>query len=115
MPPFIEIPKQQKPFAKNRKPAVGISPGVVIPIDSRSRLRERKPGSASGPVTQARLAEAFRLHREELRIIQDLREFRLQLEADLAAGCEMEGGDLIYDRELKVVRRGATNGTANNR
>jgi hypothetical protein len=81
----------------------------VVPIDSRSRRRERKSGNDASPITQARLAEALRLHREELQITQALREIRLQLEADLALGCEIEGGDLTYDPELKIVRRNTTN------
>lgn len=93
--------------------------GRVISIDSRSRNSQardaRQPPTARSavgsahPVTQARLAEGLKLHREEMRIAQASREFRLQLEADLAAGGEVEVGDLIYDPELNIVRRNITN------
>lgn len=86
--------------------------GVAIAIDSRSPRREQKPANGQHLITQGRLAEGLRLHREELRVIQAVREFRLQVERDLATGSEIEGGDLTYDPELKIVRRTITNGTA---
>lgn len=80
--------------------------GVVISIDSRPRRTAPvRSENSVVPVTQARLAEGLQLHLEEMRVAQALREFRLQLDADLAAGSSIEGGELIYDSELKIVRR----------
>jgi len=96
---------------------VRASGAKVISIDSRladSRSRHpvpAPPSRAAEPITQARLAQALQLHLEEMRITQALREFRLQLEADLASGAQIERGDLRYDPELKIVRRSVTNAT----
>ena len=95
--------------------------GIVISIDSRridsraSDSRSSSQGEAAHdatsvkPVTQVRLAQGLQLHLEEMRIAQALRDFRLQLERELAAGCPLESGDLLYDLQLKIVRRNITN------
>ena len=79
----------------------------VISIDAHSKKRAyaQPPVDPARPVTQVRLAEGLQLHLEEMRIIRARREFRLRLEADLAAGAQIEEGDLLYDPELKIVRR----------
>lgn len=59
-------------------------------------------------MTQERLAEGLQLHREETRFGRALREFRLQMDVDLSSSSEMEGGDLAYDPEVKIVRRSVT-------
>jgi hypothetical protein len=90
--------------------------GTVICIDSRRPDARPRSGeaavrgvSSAQSVTQGRLAEGLHLHLEEMRIAQALRAFRMQVEADLAAGCQIESGDLLYDLQLKIVRKNVTN------
>ncbi len=64
-------------------------------------------------MTQARLAQGLELYLEEMRVTHASREFRMQLETDLAAGSEIETGDLFFDPELKIVRRKSPGATAN--
>jgi hypothetical protein len=87
------------------------TPARVISIDSRSPHRGmgRPPLKEAEPITQARLAQGLQLRLEEMRITQALQEFRLQVEADLAAGAQIESGDLRYDPELRIVRPNVAN------
>ena len=88
--------------------------GVVVSIDSRApRQQVVMQESSMAPVTQARLAEGLELYLEEMRVTRAAREFRMQLEADLAAGSEIEAGDLLFDPELKIVRRKSSGAIAN--
>ena len=93
---------------------------MVIPIDfqahrrsvAKNRVTVANKQHNQKPITQARLAEGLQLHLAEMRVAQALRDFRLQLEADFAAGSEPEAGDLFFDRDLKIVRRKAPSATA---
>jgi hypothetical protein len=94
------------------KPQTG-KRGVVVPINTKLRREKTRQQSGTGPlVTQARLAEGLQLHLEEIRVARALREFRMQMELDLAAGSEIEAGDLLFDHDLKIVRRKAPAATA---
>lgn len=77
-------------------------------IDIASRRTQTPSASRMPIVTQQRLRRGLELMREEHRISSELREFALQLEADLGAGAEIEAGDLIFDRDLKVARQGGS-------
>ena len=87
--------------------------GIVIPINTKLRHEKARQQGAAGPlVTQGRLAEGLQLHLEEIRVARALREFRMQMELDLAAGSEIETGDLRFDPDLKIVRRKVPAATA---
>jgi hypothetical protein len=60
---------------------------------------------ASSPVTQERLRAIDELLAQELLVMSTRRKLLMDIEADLAAGAEIEPGELIYQRELKMVRR----------
>jgi hypothetical protein len=60
---------------------------------------------ASSPVTQERLRAIDELLAQELLVMSTRRKLLMEIEADLAAGAEIEPGELIYQRELKMVRR----------
>lgn len=87
----------------------------VIPIDSWTRSREvrqlpAKPSAVApvqrpDPITQARLQKGLELFLEEARITRALTEFKMQMQADVAAGAEIEPGELLFDPECKIVRR----------
>jgi hypothetical protein len=88
--------------------------GIVVSIDSRApRQQVVKQESSTAPVTQARLAQGLELYLEEMRVTRAARKFRMQLEADLTAGSEIEPGDLLFDPELKIVRRKSPGAIAN--
>jgi hypothetical protein len=74
-------------------------------IDIASRRPAQQIPSSRPVVSQERLRRGMELIREEIRIAREMREFALQIEADLQAGAEVELGDLVFDRELKVARR----------
>jgi hypothetical protein len=59
----------------------------------------------SSPVTQQRLHAIDDLLAQELLVISTRRKLLMEIEADLAAGAEIEPGELLYHRELKMVRR----------
>ncbi len=63
-----------------------------------------EPAEVPSAVTQERLRKGAELLAEEWRIVREMREFTLALESDLAAGAEIESGDLVFDRELKMIR-----------
>lgn len=74
-------------------------------IDISSRRPAQQVPSSRPVVSQERLRKGLELIREEIRVVREMREFALQIEADLQAGAEIETGDLVFDRELKVARR----------
>ena len=109
---IFPIPKRDTP----ERPATGASRTrrIVVSIDSRApRQQVVKRESSTAPVTQARLADGLELYLEEMRVTRAAREFRMQLEADLTAGSEIEPGDLLFDPELKIVRRKSPDAIAN--
>jgi hypothetical protein len=61
-------------------------------------------------VTQERLRRGAELLVQEMAVMRAMRQFRMELEADLACGAETEAGELIFDRELKVVRHKSRTG-----
>lgn len=85
---------------------------VVIPIDFG--LRGKTPPAQSGrePITQARLAAGYDLYLEHIRVTRALREFQIRVETEVAAGSDVEAGDLAFDPDLKIVRRKSARGVA---
>jgi len=77
------------------------TPGRVLQFPSP---RGPKVDPLAPPVTQERLRQCADLWMQELTAIRAMREFTLQLEADMAGGAEVEAGELVFDRDLKVVR-----------
>src|SRR5258705_4464725 len=65
----------------------------------------RQNPTASSPVTQERLRAVDDLLAQELLVISTRRKLLMEIETDLDAGAEIEPGELIYQRELKLVRR----------
>ena len=57
------------------------------------------------PITQDRLRDGIQLLEEQRRILDALQEFKLSVDRDLAAGAEIEAGELTFDRDLKIVRQ----------
>lgn len=55
-------------------------------------------------ITQERLKAGIRLMEEQRRILAALQKFKMDMYNDLAAGGEIEAGELTFDRELKIVR-----------
>lgn len=55
-------------------------------------------------ITQERLKTGTQLLEEQRRIMEALQKFKMDIDNDLAAGAEIESGDLTFDRELKIVR-----------
>jgi hypothetical protein len=87
---------------------------IVVSIDSGRRLPTHKGSeqTSSPVVTQERLAQGLQLFLDEIQISKAVREFRVQLEKDLANGSSIESGDLLFDPELKIVRRKASSAIA---
>ncbi|MBV8551780.1 MAG: hypothetical protein JOY54_10795 [Acidobacteriaceae bacterium] len=108
----VSLPKREivAPAAKQRSRLR--QPAVVIDFKKSRPKPSSKPQNDRAPITQDRLAEGLRLYLEEIRIARALREFQVQLEADLAAGSELEAGELFFDPELKIVRRNVASATA---
>jgi hypothetical protein len=72
----------------------------VVPI--RRAFPEK---TASPPViTQERLRLGQELLEQERHILREAQQFKLNLDAELSAGAEIETGRLTFDRTLKVVR-----------
>jgi hypothetical protein len=84
----------------------------VIPIDFQARRRPVPNQSPNESITQARLAAGYDLYLEHMRITRALREFQMQVETDRAAGANFETGDLVFDSDLKIVRRKSARGAA---
>jgi hypothetical protein len=103
----LSMPKRDTPQDRSTGKIAGKRRAIVVPIDSRAPRRRSIPAQKGqpAPVTQTRLAQGYELYLEEMRVTRALREFRMQLEADLAAGAEVEAGDLLFDPEVKIVRR----------
>jgi hypothetical protein len=55
-------------------------------------------------ITQDRLQAGIRLLEEQRRIQEALQQFKMEVYTELAAGAEIEGGELTFDQELKIVR-----------
>jgi hypothetical protein len=55
-------------------------------------------------ITQERLQAGVQLLVEQRRILEALQKFKMDIDNDLAAGGEIEAGELTFDRELKIVR-----------
>jgi hypothetical protein len=81
---------------------VPIRAQAVTPVDSGDARR----------ITQERLRKGAELLAQEYQIIRALRQFTMDIEADLRAGASLETGELTFDRELKVVRQQIRNSTA---
>jgi hypothetical protein len=92
------VPSHSKTLRKGRQAAriVCISDGP------RAAARAATPTS---PITQERLQRGSALLLEEQLIVRALWEFTNEIEADLAAGAEVEPGDLVFDRQFKIVRQ----------
>jgi len=69
-------------------------------------IRSLSPAVCSGSsaISQERLREGLRLIEEQRRVLEALQRFRLDIDSDLAAGAEIEAGELTFDGELKIVR-----------
>jgi hypothetical protein len=112
---MLTLTKQAAKAVRQKRRPVTFRGPKVVSIDFRAQQTEGRPSqqkSDNPPITQERLAKGMDLFREELRVGQALREFRMQLEADLAAGSDVDPGDLQFDRDLKVIRRKTPQATA---
>jgi hypothetical protein len=58
-------------------------------------------------VSQDRLRRVLNLQAEEARVVRELREQMLALQADIAAGASVEEGALTFDCEIRNVKRAA--------
>jgi len=104
--PSLSDFRTTKKSGQSRPRIGGGQRGIVISIASKlPRQQERTQKLEGPPISQDRLAHGFELYLEEVRITRALREFRLQLEADLTAGSTVEPGEFLFDSELKIVRR----------
>jgi len=74
--------------------------GKVISIRSFSPAACSQPS----PISQERLREGLRLMEEQRRVLEALQKFRMDIDSDLAAGAEIEAGELTFDYDLKIVR-----------
>jgi hypothetical protein len=61
--------------------------------------------AGTSPISQERLRIGQQLMEEPRRTFEALHKFKLEIEAELAAGAGIEAGELTFDRELKIVRR----------
>lgn len=80
--------------------------GAVVAMRRRRHARETTGERIEipGPVTQQRLAKLAELRALEATLIQSRRKLSMELDSELAAGAEIEAGNLTFDRELKLVR-----------
>jgi hypothetical protein len=71
------------------------------------RPRDPKPApQQSGEVvSQDRLRRLMDLQIEEARVVREVREQMLTLQADIAAGASVEEGSLTFDCEIRTVKR----------
>lgn len=74
--------------------------GKVVSIRSFSPA----PCSQPAPISQERLREGLRLMEEQRRVLEALQQFRMDIDSDIAAGAEIEAGELTFDHDLKIVR-----------
>jgi len=81
------------------------APARILQMRRAVSGTQQSPAPSSSPVTQERLQAVDDLLAQEMSIISTRRKLLLEIEADLAAGGEIEPGDLIYHRELKLVSR----------
>jgi hypothetical protein len=72
----------------------------VIPI----RATASKPAGATGHITQEKLQRGAELMEAQTQIARQVLQFRLDLDAELAVGAEIEPGALTFDRALRMVR-----------
>ena len=81
----------------------------VVPI----RVESANPAGSgvTRGITQERLSRGAELLAQEYQIVRALRQFTIDIEADLRDGAAVETGELTFDRELKVVRRRTQNPT----
>jgi hypothetical protein len=70
----------------------------VIPFPSA----KRSPDPAN-VISQERLRLGRELLEREWGAVRALREFQIALEKDLAEGAQLAPGELIFDRQLKIV------------
>jgi hypothetical protein len=77
------------------------TPGIKKVVSIRSIAPECTPHLT---ITQERLQTGIQLLEEQRRILEALQEFKLDIDSDLAAGAEIEAGELTFDRELMIVR-----------
>lgn len=84
--------------------ATGKGPARILQM-RRALSTTRQNPAASSPITQERLRAIDDLLAQELLVISTRRKLLMEIEADLDAGAETEPGELIYHRELKLVRR----------
>jgi hypothetical protein len=73
----------------------------IVPITRKS---PKRPSQPSRVITQERLREGSQLIEESHRILELVQKFKMDIDADLAAGAEVEAGELMFDAELKIVR-----------
>jgi hypothetical protein len=85
-------------------------PARVVPIRVQAAI-PAGTGVTRG-ITQERLRKGAELLAQEYQIVRALRQFTMDIEADLHAGAAVEAGELTFDRELKVVRQRTRNSTA---
>jgi hypothetical protein len=90
------------PSASSRQPRPN---GNVIMF--RPRGQESKLERSSKVVSQDRLRRVMNLQAEEARVVHELREQMLALQADIADGDVVEDGPLTFDPEIRTVKRAA--------
>jgi len=70
-----------------------------------SRRPESAPQQSGKIVSQDRLLLVMNLQAEEARVVREVREQMLALQADIAAGASVEEGALTFDCEIRTVKR----------
>ena len=83
--------------------------GSVVPI--RVQAATSADSGDARRITQERLRKGAELLAQEYQIVRALRQFTIDIEADLRAGAPVETGELTFDRELKLVRKQIQNST----
>jgi hypothetical protein len=85
---------------------LAMSRGKVIMF--RPRGQKPAPKQSGTVVSQDRLRRLMDLQMEEARVVREVREQMLALQADIAAGASVEEGSLTFDCDIRTVKRAPT-------
>jgi hypothetical protein len=74
----------------------------------RPRGQQPAPKQTGTVVSQDRLRRLMDLQMEEARVVREVREQMLALQADIAAGASVEEGSLTFDCDIRTVKSAPT-------